>query len=83
MGYFLVIVPSSGLLNYLLSFLQKLNLPRSGAELCTPRFTDRQIDIRPHGTLLQLTIRGSQILDDQPELLQISNHLICGAHIRL
>ena len=53
----------------------------AGSVFMGSRLPDRQIDIRPHGSLIQLAVRGPQILDRHAELFQIGDHLLRTPHI--
>ena len=55
----------------------------TGTELLCSHFTNRQVNVRTHGTFLQLTVRCSKILNDQTQFLKISDNLICISHIWL
>ena len=54
-----------------------------GAKLRGPRLSHGQVHVRSHGSLLKLAVRGAQVLDNQPQLLQVGYDFLGAAHIRL
>ena len=53
-----------------------------GAKFRRSHFTDRYVYVSSHGTFLKLTVRSSQILDDQTKFFQICDYFLCASHIR-
>ena len=54
----------------------------SCAQFVTACLTDGQVDICTQGTFLHLAVRNTQILQNHPQLFQVSNHFVRAAHIR-
>ena len=54
----------------------------TGTEFLRAHLTDGQVHIRTHGALLELAVRRTQILNDQTQLIQISNDFFRASHIR-
>ncbi len=55
----------------------------TGTKLFCADLPHGKVDIRTHGTFLQLAVRRTQILNDQAQLFQISDDLLGASHIRL